>query len=57
MEMSLDTNLIRFELFEGDVYGIVAIPGDVQIGWCHKIDGQWPLSDMDGNTIGSPYSI
>lgn len=55
--MSLDTNLIRFELFEGDVYGIVAIPGDVQIGWCHKIDGQWPLSDMDGNTIGSPYSI
>ena len=39
--MNLNTNLIRFELFEDDVYGIVAVSCDVQIGRCHKIDGLW----------------
>lgn len=53
--MDLNTNLIRFELFEDDVYGIVAVSGDVQIGWCRKIDGLWWLSDMDENTVGGSF--
>jgi len=51
----LDTNLIRFELFEDNVYSIVAVSGDVQIGWCRKIKGLWWLSDMNENTVGGAF--
>ena len=53
--MSPEANLVRFELFEDDVYGIVAVSGDVQIGWCRKIDGLWWLSDMDENIVGCSF--
>ena len=46
----------RFEETEDGTYGIVAITGDVQVGWCRQQDGGWFLFDMDECFIGGPFS-
>ena len=56
LTMPLNTIHFQFEPFEDDAYGIIAVVGDVQVGWCRRQQGGWSLFDMDEELLGGPFS-
>ena len=46
----------QFEPFEKGIFAILAVAGDVQVGWCREDEGGWSLLDMDEAMISGPFS-
>lgn len=46
---------IAFERFERGRHAVVAVRGDVQVGWCIRRDGGWWIEDMDCKTFAEPF--
>jgi hypothetical protein len=41
--------------FEAGRHAVVAVAGDVQIGWCTKRNAGWYIEDMDGENLAGPF--
>lgn len=47
---------LSFEPLDDEAYGVVAVAGDVQVGWCRQQQGGWWLVDMDEQLLGGPFA-
>jgi hypothetical protein len=47
---------IALKRFEAGRHAFMAVPGDVQVGWCVKRDGKWHIQDMDCQDLAGPFS-
>jgi hypothetical protein len=54
--MALANTHFSFEPFEHDAYGIIAVAGDVQVGWCRRYQGGWCLLNMDEELMDGPFA-
>lgn len=47
---------ITIKKAEAGVYCFIAANGDVQIGWCRKMNDGWWVEDTDCKRIGGPFA-